>query len=66
MEQLVARWAHNPKVTGSSPVLATIQKANMLINNILAFINTPSVTQMVRQHYLLHQQPRIDYFVAEW
>jgi hypothetical protein len=23
MEQLVARWAHNPKVTGSSPVPAT-------------------------------------------
>ncbi len=23
VEQLVARWAHNPKVTGSSPVLAT-------------------------------------------
>ena len=22
MEQLVARWAHNPKVTGSSPVPA--------------------------------------------
>ena len=24
VEQLVARWAHNPKVTGSSPVPATI------------------------------------------
>ena len=23
MEQLVARWAHNPKVTGSNPVPAT-------------------------------------------
>ena len=23
VEQLVARWAHNPKVTGSSPVSAT-------------------------------------------
>lgn len=23
MEQLVARWAHNPKVIGSSPVPAT-------------------------------------------
>ncbi len=27
MEQLVARWAHNPKVTGSSPVPATKIKA---------------------------------------
>ena len=25
MEQLVARWAHNPKVTGSSPVPATFE-----------------------------------------
>jgi len=25
MEQLVARWAHNPKVTGSSPVPATLK-----------------------------------------
>ena len=28
MEQLAARWAHNPKVIGSSPVPATIQKHN--------------------------------------
>ena len=27
VEQLVARWAHNPKVAGSSPVPAT--KASM-------------------------------------
>ena len=27
MEQLVARWAHNPKATGSSPVPATKSKA---------------------------------------
>jgi hypothetical protein len=26
VEQLVARWAHNPKVTGSSPVPATEPK----------------------------------------
>ncbi len=25
VEQLVARWAHNPKVAGSSPALATIK-----------------------------------------
>jgi hypothetical protein len=30
MEQLVARWAHNPKVTGSSPVPAT-KKASRAI-----------------------------------
>ena len=27
VEQLVARWAHNPKATGSSPVPATKSKA---------------------------------------
>ena len=26
VEQLVARWAHNPKVTGSSPVPATKER----------------------------------------
>ena len=29
MEQLVARWAHNPKVTGSSPVPATKPDRNV-------------------------------------
>ena len=28
MEQLVARRAHNPKVVGSSPAPATIEKAS--------------------------------------
>ncbi len=31
MEQLAARWAHNPKVTGSSPVPATT-KLRTIIN----------------------------------
>ncbi len=30
MEQLVARRAHNPKVTGSSPVPATIRTLEMV------------------------------------
>ena len=34
MEQLVARWAHNPKVTGSSPVPAT---QNPLYSTYLGF-----------------------------
>ena len=29
VEQLVARWAHNPKVTGSSPVPATVTPGNV-------------------------------------
>ena len=30
VEQLVARWAHNPKVAGSSPVPATIKDFSIL------------------------------------
>jgi hypothetical protein len=31
MEQLVARRAHNPKVTGSSPVPATINPQHLML-----------------------------------
>jgi putative endonuclease len=31
MEQLVARWAHNPKVVGSSPTPATREKGQTLV-----------------------------------
>jgi hypothetical protein len=37
VEQLVARWAHNPKVIGSSPVAATKNAKSLLING-LAFL----------------------------
>ena len=30
VEQLVARWAHNPKVAGSSPVPATKEKESLI------------------------------------
>ena len=32
VEQLVARWAHNPKVAGSSPVPATREKRAYLLS----------------------------------
>ena len=38
MEQLVARRAHNPKVTGSSPVPATKQLVDRFMVNFLCFI----------------------------
>jgi hypothetical protein len=38
MEQLVARRAHNPKVTGSSPVPATKQLVDHVMVNFLCFI----------------------------
>ena len=40
MEQLVARWAHNPKVTGSSPVPATRQ-ASTLSRGFFYALNFP-------------------------
>ncbi len=43
MEQLVARRAHNPKVTGSSPVPATIRSRSTLIINELRLFYFVSV-----------------------
>ncbi len=37
MEQLVARWAHNPKVAGSSPAPATLKVRPLQINSVTAF-----------------------------
>ena len=37
MEQLVARRAHNPKVTGSSPVPATIEKETLSLKKLRVF-----------------------------
>jgi hypothetical protein len=37
VEQLVARWAHNPKVAGSNPAPATI-KAGIIKKMIPAFV----------------------------
>ncbi len=37
MEQLVARRAHNPKVTGSSPVPATIEKNLSFLAKVFLF-----------------------------
>ena len=31
MEQLVARWAHNPKVIGSSPIPATKSPGGVMV-----------------------------------
>ena len=40
MEQLVARRAHNPKVTGSSPVPATIEKETLSLKKLRVFCLT--------------------------
>ena len=37
MEQLVARRAHNPKVTGSSPVLATPKDSSINFEESFSF-----------------------------
>jgi hypothetical protein len=41
VEQLVARWAHNPKATGSSPVPAT--KKSQSIDWLFAFLEVLKV-----------------------
>ena len=43
VEQLVARWAHNPKVVGSSPAPATTRSRSSLIINELRLFYLPSV-----------------------
>ena len=45
VEQLVARWAHNPKVTGSSPVPATINPSRKPRETDLKGFFVPSVNQ---------------------
>jgi hypothetical protein len=56
MEQLVARRAHNPKVTGSSPVPATLEDTR---NGILFFVlkfhestldGYPSYSRLYKEH----------------
>ncbi len=37
MEQLVARWAHNPKVIGSSPVPATEDDTSEKFSEVFLF-----------------------------
>ena len=52
MEQLVARWAHNPKVAGSSPAPAT-QKKGSYMKMWLPFLflsNTESVYDNIGSH----------------
>lgn len=38
MEQLAARWAHNPKVVGSSPALATKKTLHLLQGFLFLFL----------------------------
>ncbi len=46
MEQLVARRAHNPKVIGSSPVLATTKTPKTNVLRVFLF-NTRIILEMV-------------------
>ena len=38
VEQLVARWAHNPKVIGSSPIAATKKKDRKQFRSFFVYI----------------------------
>lgn len=60
MEQLAARWAHNPKVTGSSPVPAT-RKKPLIISGFFRFdeigqIRFAGVAQQRRLYRHLQQE----------
>jgi hypothetical protein len=51
MEQLAARWAHNPKVAGSSPAPATLIIKQLRIKNVAAFLfgTTNSLQQEIKE-----------------
>lgn len=51
MEQLAARWAHNPKVAGSSPAPATHIIKQLRIKNVAAFLfgTTNSLQQGIKE-----------------
>ena len=54
VEQLAARWAHNPKVTGSSPVPAT--KTKRITRVVLFFhvltLNIYLIVSNISEHHL--------------
>ena len=51
MEQLVARRAHNPKVTGSSPVPATIETLSLKKLRVFCLILI-----IIYKNLLLHKE----------
>ena len=52
VEQLVARRAHNPEVTGSSPVSATTPKGKSLqVNDLRGFFYVPYTESLTELHF---------------
>ncbi len=64
MEQLVARRAHNPKVTGSSPVPATNQLVDRFTVNFLCFIGFLMRFVNSNQFHLIELSPILSHFVS--
>ena len=56
MEQLVARWAHNPKVAGSSPAPATRKESHY--RKIVAFLRFRHI-QLFKQMSSWANNPKI-------
>ncbi len=50
VEQLVARWAHNPKAVGSSPTPATTHKSSELFQGIYYFLYPEWLLTISRYH----------------
>ena len=47
MEQLVARWAHNPKVAGSSPAPATRKSVQLTVYQLVGHFYFFTVYELV-------------------
>ena len=73
MEQLVARRAHNPKVTGSSPVPATLERGCFGILFCFTLVSStsgsyPPRRTQVRVLFPLHwkEDASASFFVSLW
>ena len=57
MEQLVARWAHNPKVVSSSLAPATLKRRIKKLVLLFSFFNSeylPNLTYLVKMNYFVY------------
>src|SRR5688572_28791796 len=71
VEQLVARWAHNPKVTGSSPVPATKTKGNLndclfILFRLLSFQVDQLINFSIKSSTLIPSASSLKFLTMRW
>ena len=70
MEQLVARWAHNPKVVGSSPTPATTNPLKSLISGGFSFCARKCARKnkpiYVLQPWRLDKHPMTQFWIVSY